>query len=231
MRHRVETRRRSMTRSTVLAVVALLGTTAVTMATCSGETPGTLAPSVSVTSDASATGPRPSSEAVTPAPPPVTPTVVKAAYLAKSLPVRLKIAAIGVDSALMDLGLKSDGTMAVPPRAFPAGWFTGGPTPGELGPAIIVGHVDLNGPGVFYKLRNLKPGDQVAVTRKDGSTPVFRVTRVDRFPKDRFPTSLVYGNIDHAGLRLITCGGSFNRATGHYDDNFVAFADLVASPL
>ena len=231
MRHRVETRRPYLTRSTVLAVVALVGATAVTMANCSGETPGTLAPSVSVTSGASATGPTQSSDAVTPAPPPETPAVVKAAHLAKSVPVRLKIAAIGVDSALMELGLKSDGTLEVPPRAFPAGWFTGGPTPGELGPAIIVGHVDLNGPGVFYKLRNLKPGDQVAVTRKDGSTPVFRVTRVDRFPKDRFPTSLVYGNIDHAGLRLITCGGSFNRATGHYDDNFVAFADLDASSL
>jgi hypothetical protein len=155
------------------------------------------------------------------------PRVVKPVFLAKSVPVRLKIAAIGVDSGLMDLGLKSDGTMQVPPRAFPAGWFTGGPTPGELGPAIIVGHVDMNGPGVFYALRDLLPGDKVAVTRKDGSTPVFRVTRVERFPKDRFPTALVYGNIDHAGLRLITCGGTFNSATGHYDDNFVAFADLV----
>jgi 3-dehydroquinate synthase class II len=91
-----------------------------------------------------------------------------------------------------------------------------------------VGHIDMNGPGVFYRLRDLKPGDKVAVTRKDGSTPVFRVTRVGRFPKDKFPTALVYGNIDHAGLRLITCGGSFNSKTGHYDDNFVAFADIVA---
>ena len=125
----------------------------------------------------------------------------------------------------MALGLGVDGTLQVPPRGFPAGWFTGAPTPGELGPAIMVGHVDMNGPGVFFQLHNLEPGDRVVVTRADGSKPVFRVSRVDRFPKDKFPTSLVYGNLDHPGLRLITCGGSFNSATGHYDDNFVAFLD------
>ena len=151
-----------------------------------------------------------------------------AAHLARSVPVRLQIAAIGVDSRLMDLGLKADGTMQVPPSGFPAGWFTGAPTPGELGPAIIAGHVDWKGPGVFYDLHSLKPGDRVTVTRKDGTKPVFRVTRVQQFPKDQFPTKSVYGNIDHAGLRLITCGGSFNSSTGHYEDNIVAFADLVA---
>ena len=147
--------------------------------------------------------------------------------LAKSSPVRLQIGAIGVDSTLMDLGLRADGSMGVPPDAFPAGWYTGGPTPGELGPAIIAGHVDWNGQGVFYRLRDLKPGDQVTITRTDGSKPVFRVTRVSQFPKDQFPTKLVYGNIDHAGLRLITCGGSYNSRTRHYEDNLVAFADLV----
>ncbi|HZW44106.1 MAG TPA: class F sortase [Dermatophilaceae bacterium] len=153
---------------------------------------------------------------------------VVAKHLAKSVPVRLQIAAIGVDSTLMDLGLSADGTMEVPPGGFPAGWFTGAPTPGELGPAIIAGHIDMKGPGVFYKLQKLKPGDKVTITRKDGSKPVFRVTRVAQFSKDQFPTSLVYGNLDHAALRLITCGGSFNSASGHYEDNFVAFADLVA---
>ena len=155
------------------------------------------------------------------------PPVVEAEHLARSVPVRLQIAAIGVDSTLMDLGLKDDGTMEVPPRGFPAGWYTGAPTPGELGPAVIAGHVDWKGPGVFYNLYKLKTGDQVTVTRKDGSRPVFRVTRVEQFPKDQFPTKAVYGNIDHAGLRLITCGGSFNRRSGHYEDNIVAFADLV----
>jgi len=147
--------------------------------------------------------------------------------LAKSSPVRLQIGAIGVDSALMHLGLRADGSMEVPPSAFPAGWYTGGPTPGEQGPAIIAGHIDMKGPGVFYKLHDVKPGDQITVTRADGSKPVFRVTRVTQFPKNRFPTTLVYGNIDHAGLRLITCGGSYNSRTGHYEDNLVAFADLV----
>jgi sortase (surface protein transpeptidase) len=127
----------------------------------------------------------------------------------------------------MALGLGTDGTLQVPPRGFPAGWFTGAPTPGELGPAIMVGHVDMKGPGVFFQLHNLETGDRVVVTRADGSKPVFRVSRVERFPKDQFPTKLVYGNLDHPGLRLITCGGSFNSATGHYDDNFVVFADFV----
>lgn len=129
----------------------------------------------------------------------------------------------------MALGLDTDGALQVPPGAFPAGWFTGAPTPGELGPAIMVGHVDLKGPGVFFRLHSLEPGDRVVVTRADGSKPVFRVSRVERFPKDRFPTRLVYGNLDHPGLRLITCGGTFNTATGHYEDNFVAFADFVVT--
>ena len=148
--------------------------------------------------------------------------------MGRSVPVRLRIAAIGVDSTLMELGLKSDGTMQVPPSGFPAGWYTGAPTPGELGPAIIAGHIDWNGPGVFYDLHKLKPGDQIVVTRKDGSSPVFRVSRVATFPKGQFPTDMVYGNIDHPGLRLITCGGTFNKQSGHYEDNIVAFADLVS---
>jgi len=150
--------------------------------------------------------------------------------MARSVPVHLQIAAIGVDSGLMDLGLRKDGTMEVPPAGFPAGWYTESPTPGEIGPAIIAGHIDWKGPAVFYHLRNLKRGDKITVTRKDGSKPVFRVTQVAQYAKDQFPTKLVYGNIDRAGLRLITCGGSFNSQSGHYEDNIVAFADLVAPP-
>ena len=148
--------------------------------------------------------------------------------MARSVPVRLQIAAIGVDTPLMALGLRDDGTMEVPPGRFPAGWYTGAPTPGELGPAVIAGHVDLKGPGVFLRLHALTPGAEVTLTREDGSKPVFRVTRVEQFRKDEFPSAVVYGDIDHAGLRLITCGGSFNRASGHYEDNIVAFADLVS---
>jgi hypothetical protein len=153
--------------------------------------------------------------------------LVTAPHLVKSVPVRVQIAAIGVDSTLMKLGLQRDGSMQVPVGGFPAGWYTGGPTPGELGPAIIAGHVDMHGPGVFAKLDQLKPGNQITVTRADGSKPVFRVIRVSLFAKDKFPTALVYGNTNMSVLRLITCGGTFNRQTGHYEDNTVAFAQLV----
>ena len=143
------------------------------------------------------------------------------------MPVRLGIDAIGVDSTLMTLGLRQDGTMETPPGGFPAGWYTGAPTPGELGPAIIAGHVDMNGPGVFFKLDRVRPGDRITVARQDGSKPVFRVVRVASFPKNQFPTRLVYGDTDRPVLRVITCGGSFNNQTGHYEDNIVVFADLV----
>ena len=211
-----------------MAGVATLATIAVTIAGCSGQTGATVAPSISTTSRvAPSSSPVPSSTSP-PVPSSTSPHVVKAAHLTRSSPVRLQIGAIGVDSTLMDLGLRADGSLEVPPSGFPAGWYSGGPTPGELGPAIIAGHIDWNGPGVFFRLRDLKPGDHVTITRADGSKPVFRITRVAQFPKNKFPTNLVYGNIDHAGLRLITCGGSFNNQTGHYEDDIVAFADLVA---
>jgi sortase (surface protein transpeptidase) len=146
--------------------------------------------------------------------------------MAKSVPTRLRIKAIGVNSRLMDLGLKKDGSLETPPGAFPAGWFTGAPTPGELGPAIIVGHVRYNTPGVFARLTDVRPRDLVDVSRKDGSTAHFRVTRVEHFAKSRFPTKKVYGNIDHAGLRLITCGG-LDAKTNEFDENVVVFAALV----
>lgn len=152
------------------------------------------------------------------------------ATMGRSAPVRLQIPAIDVDATFMDLGLQDDGTLEVPPEGFPAGWYTGGPTPGELGPAIIAGHVDWAGaPGVFAALRRLEPSDEVKVLRQDGSTAVFRITRVEQFPKNTFPTELVYDDIPHAGLRLITCGGSFDRQVGSYTDNVVAFAELVGS--
>ncbi|MDQ1701539.1 MAG: hypothetical protein QOF57_791, partial [Frankiaceae bacterium] len=135
-----------------------------------------------------------------------------------------------VDSSLMPLGLAADGSLEVPPSGFPAGWFTGGPTPGETGPAVIAGHVDMNGSaGVFYELRRVRAGDSVLVSRADGTTATFRVSSVATYPKKAFPTDLVYGNLDHAGLRLITCGGAFDRSARSYTDNIIVFADLVAS--
>ena len=110
----------------------------------------------------------------------------------------------------------------------PDGWFTGSPTPDEHGPAVIAAHVDWNhAPGVFFHLRDLEPGAEVAVDRADGTTARFEVLEVEQYPKDAFPTERVYGDIDHAGLRLITCGGSFDRTARSYRDNVVVYAGLV----
>lgn len=148
--------------------------------------------------------------------------------MGRSEPIRLRIPAIAVDAVLMDLGLQGDGTMEVPPDGIRAGWYTGAPTPGERGPAVIAGHVDWAGrPGIFNRLHTLGRDDEIIVTREDGTAAVFRVTGLERFPKDAFATSKVYGNIDHSGLRLITCGGSFDPHTHSYEDNVVVFAELV----
>jgi sortase (surface protein transpeptidase) len=119
--------------------------------------------------------------------------------------------------------------METPNDPADAGWFTRGPTPGALGPAVIAGHVTWNGVhGVFYRLDTLRRGDQVTVTRNDGKTAVFTITRVAQFSKSRFPSKAVYGPIDHAGLRLITCGGTYDAAGHTYLDNVVVFARLDA---
>jgi sortase (surface protein transpeptidase) len=152
----------------------------------------------------------------------------RATPMAESAPTRLRIPSIKVDSDLMALGLKSDGTLETPPGPFPAGWFTGAPTPGELGPAIIVGHVRYETPGVFARLTDLRRGDEIDVKREDGSTATFRVTRLQHFAKSAFPTEKVYGNIDHPGLRLITCGG-LDAETNEFEENVVVFADLATN--
>ncbi|HEY0509010.1 MAG TPA: class F sortase [Blastococcus sp.] len=157
-----------------------------------------------------------------------TATATPGSAVPSSPPVRLQVPEIGVDSELMELGLQDDGSLEVPPAGFPAGWFTGAPMPGEVGPAVMAGHVDWDGsPGVFYDLRSLTPGDEIAVTREDGSTLDFAVVSVEQFPKDEFPTAAVYGDLDHPGLRLITCGGSFDAGERSYTDNIVVFADLI----
>jgi sortase (surface protein transpeptidase) len=147
-------------------------------------------------------------------------------------PTHLEIPAIGVSSDLLELGLRPDDTVEVPPLAADsqAGWFRYSPTPGELGPAVLLGHVDSAeyGPGVFFDLGALRAGDQVTVNRDDGTAAVFAVDRVASYPKDQFPTLEVYGNTDHAALRLITCGGAFDSTTRSYRDNIVVYASLVA---
>ena len=142
--------------------------------------------------------------------------------------MRLRIPAIGVDSRLDRLGQRQDGTVAEPRRIDVAGWYERGPRPGQPGPAVILGHVDSRtGPGVFIDLATVRTGTPVLVDRADGSTVTFRVTRVVQIPKDRFPTDLVYAPTLDPTLRLVTCGGSFDHARGHYRDNVIAFADLV----
>ncbi len=156
------------------------------------------------------------------------PTGVSPTVLGESTPVHLYVPSIGVETDLIGLGLQSDGTMEVPSGGFPAGWYIGSPTPGELGPSILAGHVDWGGaPGVFADLTEVKPGDAVIVTREDGTTASFAVTAVEQYPKDQFLTESVYGDIDHAGLRLITCGGDFDTDAASYDDNIVVYADLT----
>ncbi|WP_245778182.1 class F sortase [Lentzea xinjiangensis] len=143
-------------------------------------------------------------------------------------PVEITIPALAVSSQLVDLGLQNDGAMEVPVNGEDAGWYTGAPTPGALGPAVIAGHVDWKGePGVFHRLGALRPGDQIEVRREDDSTATFAVTSVQQYPKDAFPTDEVYGAIDHAGLRLITCGGEFDSSRSSYRDNIVAYATLI----
>lgn len=150
-------------------------------------------------------------------------------FLSESDPVRVSVPSLGVTSPLVDLGLTGTGAMQVPADPAVAGWYTRGPTPGSLGPAVIAGHVTWNGePGVFYELGALRRDDRVEVARSDGRTAVFGVQRVVRFPKEEFPTRAVYGPLDHAGLRLITCGGLYDESEHRYLDNVVAFARLIA---
>jgi hypothetical protein len=148
--------------------------------------------------------------------------------LSTSLPLTLSIPTLGLVSNVIRLGLEADGSMEVPPGGYPAGWYEGSPTPGEVGPAVLVGHVDWAGDdGVFADIEALVPGDEVRVGRADGRIATFRVERVERYAKDRFPTTEVYGDIDHAGLRLITCGGTFDQDAQDYVDNVVVFARLL----
>jgi sortase (surface protein transpeptidase) len=143
-------------------------------------------------------------------------------------PVWVSVPAIGVRTSLIDLGLTKNGTLQVPASTAVAGWYTGGPRPGAAGAAVIAGHVDSRtGPGIFFWLRSLRPGDRVYVGRADGTMAVFTVTSVRMYAKDQFPTAAVYGAVPDAELRLITCGGVFDRSLGSYLSNVVVFARLT----
>jgi hypothetical protein len=143
-------------------------------------------------------------------------------------PVWLAVPAIGLRTRLVDLGLNQNGTLQVPASTTVAGWFTGSPRPGAVGPAIIAGHVDSRtGPAVFFWLRNLRPGERIYVGRADGTLAVFTVISVRMYSKDQFPTAAVYGPVPDPELRLITCGGVFDESLRSYLSNVVVYARLT----
>jgi sortase (surface protein transpeptidase) len=185
-------------------------------------TPGRFWPAVAVpptANHASAGQPAPAA----PPPPVQTP-------LTRSTPTRVSIPAIHAASSLVPLGLNPDQTLQVPPLENPmqAGWYSLGPTPGEVGASVIVGHVDgYSDAGIFYRLHDLKPGDQILVGRTDGTTARFTVYETELAPKDDFPTGKVYAATARPELRLITCGGSFDWQSENYLDNVIVFAALT----
>jgi LPXTG-site transpeptidase (sortase) family protein len=144
-------------------------------------------------------------------------------------PVALLIPAIGVRTSLVHLGLTSSGALQVPSSTAVAGWYTGSPRPGATGSAVIAGHIDSHvGPGIFFRLSDLKPGDRVYVRRADGTLAAFKVTAVQMYAKDKFPTTAVYGPAPDPELRLITCGGAFDHSLKSYLSNTVVYATEVS---
>ncbi len=208
----------------VAAVLLLLGGGTAVAVGVLGQVAGPPQPSAAERTAASSTS---TSTTPTPAPDPApTPTPAPAPA---ALPVSISIPAIDVQSELITLGANPDGTLQVPqpgPDYDKAAWFDGSPRPGDVGPAVIEGHVDsaANGPSVFYSLGEVVAGDRIDVARADGTTVTFQVDEVRVVPKDDFPTLEVYGNTDGPELRLITCGGPFDSAAGSYVDNVVVFA-------
>ena len=146
-----------------------------------------------------------------------------------ALPVALTIPAIDVHTTLIKLGVTAQGTLQVPTSTSVAGWYTGSPRPGAVGSSVIAGHIDSDlGPGVFFRLRLLHSGDLVYVREANGRLAVFRVNSVHMYPKNHFPTRTVYGPSPDAELRLITCGGLFDHATGSYLSNVVAYTTEIS---
>jgi sortase (surface protein transpeptidase) len=200
-----------------LAVVALAG---FLMSACGGT----------VHSSAAAPPPRPATPTATPhRPPGVAEFHSVRSYDQPARPVRLWIPKIAVSTRLVKLGRLPDGSLEVPKAWDTAGWYDGGPRPGQPGPAVILGHVDsTSGPAVFYRLIALRPGDIIRVGLANKRVLAFRVRRIARYPKDKFPTKAVYFPTLDRELRLITCGGSFNQAVRSYRDNVVVYATLIA---
>lgn len=143
-------------------------------------------------------------------------------------PTRINIPAIGVAADMTNLGLNADHTLEVPKNPEQVGWYVNSPPPGAVGPAILVGHLDSKfGPAIFFRLHELKAGDQVEISRADGSVAVFQVEKLEKYSQTSFPTDQVYGTLNYPGLRLITCTGSYSKLLGHYSDNLIVYARLV----
>jgi len=227
--------------SAPLPAPAVISTATATSAPAAGSA----APAASAEDPAAAATPVPST--TEPAPSSTTPTAAEPVapapaagpnpagpVLPASPPVTLSVPAIGISSPLIQLGLDADGAVEVPSLDDPdskPGWYRNSPAPGALGPSIILGHVDSRqfGPGVFYDLQKLQAGDSVEVSREDGTVAIFSIDAVQTVQKSDFPTLAVYGNLDHAGLRLITCGGEFDPDAQSYESNIIVFATLSGS--
>ena len=154
-----------------------------------------------------------------------------AGALTRSAPTRISIPSIGVSAPIMPVGLASDGTLGTPPlsNANLAGWYSRGPAPGELGPAVLVGHVDgPRGASVFYRLSSLRPGQTVQITLQSHRIATFTIYSVEAYPKNRFPAARIFGDYSRPGLRLITCGGKFVGGATGYADNVVVYATLTS---
>jgi sortase (surface protein transpeptidase) len=156
--------------------------------------------------------------------------VVRAHPMNRALPVRITIPRIHVDAPVEPLGQNADGTVEVPTLTRPnlAGWYKYGPTPGQKGAAVVLGHVDAHRhQAVFFRLGSLRHGDRIQVTRTGGSVAIFAVDSVVPVAKDHFPTGSVYGKTKYAALRVVTCGGKYDKKTMHYLDNIIVYAHLV----
>ncbi len=152
--------------------------------------------------------------------------------LEPSRPTRITIPALKVDAPVHSVGLADDGTVEVPTleRHTEAGWFDRGPTPGQYGPAVLVGHADTRtGPSVFHGLRTLRPGARIEIVRRDREVAIFEVNSVEYFGKSELPTARVHGDFSRPGLRLVTCGGRWLGGSTGYSDNLVVFASLIGS--
>jgi LPXTG-site transpeptidase (sortase) family protein len=172
-------------------------------------------------------------QAVPAAPPPV-PSAPPAPAMLPSSPERLVIPKLKIDAPVTSVGTDKTGAIQTPPISNPnlVGWYRGGPTPGEAGPAVMLGHKDtVTRSAVFSRLHELRNGDQIQVVRMDGTVAVFTVGGVEQANKQTFPTNRVYGPQDNAELRLITCGGTYNHTTGHYVDNVIVYATMTGTHL